>query len=109
VELAVEEILIEHTESRAAPTVTKYVSGSVKRNNLNTERLLTTVGRFDGEWRKELESYTKGERKNALDSVLSHRNNIAHGDPSDITYHRLAVYYESIKEIVTRLEEMCLE
>ncbi len=108
VEQSVEEILTAYAKKRSNDTVGRFVEESVRRNNLKSKRLLEHVARFDPEWSKELESYMKGERKDALDSVVDNRNNIAHGDPPGITYHRIALYYERVKEIVSRLDELCL-
>ena len=108
VEQSVEDILIAHAKRQSAPTVVNYVDGTVRRTNLNAERLLQVVGHFDGSWRKDLEAYMKGERKDALDSVVNHRNNIVHGEGTTISYQRIANYYASIKSILRRLDDLCL-
>lgn len=107
-EQSVRDILIEHATARAAPTVARYVEGSVGRRNLKTERLLQIVGSFSADWRKELEEYVNGERKDALDSVVANRNLIAHGEWTSISYHQLTEYYRNVKEIIVRLDTMCL-
>lgn len=72
---------------------------------LNAERLLQLVGRFDLNWRKELEEFIAGERKAALDSIVANRNQIAHGQSGDLTYARVQTYYANICEIVEFLRE----
>ena len=108
VEQSVEHMLIAHTAPRSSETVAKYVGASVGRTNLNAEQLLIVVGRFDAGWRRELEDYIRGERKDALDSVVNLRNRVAHGDPGVIAHRTLSIYYDRIKEILERLETLCL-
>lgn len=108
VEQAVEDILIEHSRVRSGTTVLKYVEDTVGRTNLNMERLLQALGRFDTVWREELDEYTKGERKDALDSVVKLRHNIVHGEGTGITYQRVSAYYANVKEILRRVDELCL-
>jgi len=63
------------------------------------------VGAFEREWRAELIKFLDGPRKDALDSVLSLRNKIAHGESVGLTYSRIQEYYLRVKEVVSFLEK----
>ena len=108
IEQSIEDILFEHARHRSGPTVVRYVGRTVDRTNLKAERLLETVGRFDGDLRKELERYMAGERKAALDSIMDHRNHVAHGEMTSISYYNLRRYYDNVKAIVKYVDELFL-
>lgn len=109
VEQSVEDILTAYARAQSSPAVTNYVGATVGRTNLNAERLLQAVGRFDVTWREAMEKFIEGERKAALDSIISLRHNVAHGDTGSVSYQRVSTYYARIKEIVRHLESLCLE
>ena len=84
-----------------------YVESRLGRlGNLNTEQLLQLVGSFDRDWHNKLEQFVIGERKDALDSVIANRNNIAHGESVSLTYMRIRDYYKRICEVVDFVDEL---
>ena len=107
VESVVSDIATDHCRNRSAPTVMSFVESRLRRPvNLNAEQLLQFVGAFNRDWRNELDRFIAGERKDALDSVVANRNNIAHGESVNLTYVRIRDYYRYICEIVEFLEEL---
>ena len=106
VETEISDLAMEHCRKQSSPTVTNYVESYLSRVGvLNGNRLLQLVGRFDSKWHQELEQFIMGERKDALDSIVANRNQIAHGQTVGITYARVQKYYESICQIVDFLRE----
>ena len=84
-----------------------YVESRLRRlGTLNTEQLLQFVGAFDPDWHNKLKQFVIGERKDALDSVIANRNNIAHGESVGLTYMRIRDYYKRICEVVDFVDEM---
>ena len=107
VESVVADIAADHCRNRSSQTVMNYVESRVARPGvLNTERLLQFVGLFNIEWRQMLEQYVAGERKDALDSVVANRNQIAHGESVNLTYARILEYYRNVCQVVDFVEEM---
>jgi hypothetical protein len=101
VETVVAQIAVEHCEKRAQPSVSNYAGAQLTRlQNVNSARLLQLMGFFDSSWGKEFEMFIDGKRKEALDSVVALRNEIAHEKHVGVTYVRICEYYSSIKEIV---------
>ena len=47
--------------------------------NAKMGKVLELVGCFSNEWKEELQDATEGELKDAIDSVVSNRRQIAHG------------------------------
>ena len=106
VETTISELAIAHCRNRSRPTVTRYIEHDLRRLGVpNAERLLQFVGRFDPNWREELKEFIAGERKDALDSVVANRNEIAHGRSVGITYSRVQDYYINVCQIVDFLRD----
>ena len=83
-----------------------FIENRLRRpGNLNTEQLLQFVGSFNPDWRSELEKFVAGERKDALDSVVANRNNIAHGESVSLTYVRIKDYYKYICEVLDFIDK----
>ena len=107
VESAISDIAADHCRHRSSTTVMNYVEGRLRRlGNLNTEQLLQFVGSFDPDWRNQLNKFVLGERKDALDSVIANRNNIAHGESVGLTYMRIRDYYKRICEVVDYVNDL---
>ena len=47
-------------------------------------------------------------RKNAIDSIMNVRNQIAHGGTTGITVHRVREYLERSVEVIEFIEDQCL-
>ena len=54
-----------------------------------------------------LEAYTEGGIKAAVNSIVTNRNKIAHGEDVSLGLAGLKDYYKSAKKLVERLEQMC--
>ena len=104
VENAVTALMTAYCRARSQPAVANYAAAQLNRlQNLNGERLMQIVGAFDPQWREDLIAFLDGPRKDALDSVLGLRNQIAHGESVGVTYVRIKEYYTRVKEIVSFL------
>jgi hypothetical protein len=101
VENAVAALTMSYCRDRSQPAVANYAGTQLRRlQNLNSERLLQVVGAFEQQWREDLHTFLEGPRKDALDSILGLRNQIAHGASVGLTYVRIKEYYTRVKEIV---------
>jgi hypothetical protein len=54
-----------------------------------------------------LEDYLIGQRKDALDSIIANRHQIAHGRDVGLSYIRMKNYYGEVKDIVAYLQAQC--
>ena len=108
IEVSIREILQEYTRTRASVEVGKYVNSQLEWfRNPNMERILQLVGAFSEEWRESLESETQGRIKLQVDSLVNHRNQIAHGRDVRISHTKLKEYYQSAQAVVELVEERC--
>jgi hypothetical protein len=107
-EKSVSELVLEHARRKGSPTLQRFVEGSTRRfANANMERVLTLLGSFDPDWRRDLESVLAVEHKDAVNSVVGLRNNIAHGGMAGVTYQRIAEYYVQVQHVVERIAAIC--
>lgn len=108
-EYAVRELVQEHARQQSSPSVQRFVEASTHRfTNANTEKLRQLLGKFDSDWGASIESFLVDERKEAVDSVVALRNNIAHGRSVGVTYIRIKEYYEIIQKVVEEIEHLCV-
>jgi len=101
-ETAVVECAGSYVARKSAPPVAAYASRALDRfANPNAERLLQLIGSFSADWRVSVEEFLVDERKEAVDSVVALRNQIAHGESVGVTYVRIKAYYDAVREVVS--------
>lgn len=107
-ETAVSELVLEHARRAGAATLQRFVESRTRHfANANSQRLLTLLGSFDPDWRMSLEALLIDDLKDAVDSVVSLRNKIAHGESVGITFQRIADYYDRVKRVVDLISDLC--
>jgi hypothetical protein len=105
----IEQVLIGGLESMVLRNgnrrVADYVSHHLSRiNNAKFEDILVALGRFDSSWRVHFETRTDTQTKDAIDSVVNNRNQIAHGGQVNISLVRFSQYYKTIKPFLLYLD-----
>jgi hypothetical protein len=97
----------EYVRFRASPTVANFAIKSTDRiSNLNTDRILGFLISFDPSWEVPLNALLVDEVKDAINSVVALRHGIAHGQPGDLTYERIARYYGQVKRAIAEIEKL---
>lgn len=100
IELALQDLYRQHAQTTANVT-SRYVSNQLKQfQNAKMEKICQLAGSFSEEWRTDLESKSSGELKDAIDSIVAQRHNIAHGRDSNITYSVLKEYYRNAWKVL---------
>lgn len=109
VENGIKELYSDYIKVSAQKPVADYAIAYLQTiQNPKAEKILTTVGAFKKEWRQQLEDFVSEKgRKDAIDSVMSNRNNIAHGKDVGITLVRLHDFYKKIIEVLEYIENQC--
>lgn len=103
IERSLQEIAYEYCKNRSQRDIHDFLDHSIGRlGNPNTNSLLDFVSRFSNDWRSNLEKNYSPELT-ALSSVVSHRNRIAHGYSSDISFVRIKEWYESSSRMMDHL------
>ena len=76
--------------------------------NANMERILQMAGIFSPAWRISIEAATTDEMKDAVDSILSNRDNIAHGGDVGLTIGTMKRYYGDALRVLELVENVVL-
>ncbi len=99
-ETALQYYYCEFSKSKAHPYVSDFAMANIKDFiNPKMEKILQLSGQFSKEWKEDLEAFASGERKDAVDSIVANRNNIAHGRSVSLTITRMKRYYEKALEV----------
>ena len=107
-EKCVYELVVDHARRKGAPSLLRFVDHKTKRfTNANARKLQELMGDFDPVWRSSLELSITDDLKDAVDSVVSLRNKIAHGESVGVTYIRIKDYYVRIKNVVALIADLC--
>jgi hypothetical protein len=107
-ETAICAIYGEFARKTASPYVANYVKCELDSfQNPRMGRILELTRAFNPLWADELETATEGELKDAVNSVVANRNQIAHGRDVGITYISIKNYYEDVVKVVDLIENMC--
>lgn len=108
VELALAALTVEHARKNGGPSLVRFVDVKTRRfANANAQRITELLGSFSTDWRTTLESFVVDERKAALDSLVSLRNRIAHGQSVDLTLSRVRDYFTEIQRVVEMVADLC--
>jgi len=109
IEKSLAEIALEHARRAGAPSVQRFVEKNTARfTNANSEKVLQLLGSFDPDWRSNVESILVDQYKDAFDSVVNLRHQIAHGVSVGVTYVRIREYFRAIKEVIEHIQDLCI-
>lgn len=107
-ENALADIFSEYVRTRAQPHVARFASNSLRKiQNPKASKFIDVVKGFNEEWADDLNRYLEEDnekRKNAIDSIMSNRHLIAHGQSSSITLGRVKGFLSSSIEVIEFIE-----
>lgn len=86
------------------PTATFVKSKMKTFTNINNKKLGDLLQSFHEDWLTSYNKLINEQLRNTLNTVISNRNSIAHGNPNNITFRSIENYYEEIKQIITHLD-----
>lgn len=105
VETSLFEFVSEHARTRAQPQIQRFVESRTRRiQNVKFQKLCDLMGAFSSAWRIDLEAFADPEQRDALNSVVSTRNEIAHGGSVGITFAQLEKHYKKILKLLSHCE-----
>lgn len=106
IENGVREIYSEYVTRTATARVASYVRSRLAAiQNPNSERLVQVTRSFDVAWATALESFMDDNgRKDAVDSIMNLRHQIAHGRNAGVSYVRVAEYLQRVIEVLEFVE-----
>jgi hypothetical protein len=102
-ENVIKELVAEYHNKTCKKSTANFVTEKIRYlTNIDDEKLLAFLKSFDVEWETQFKSKVSDQYLTSLSSVISQRNQIAHGNAngSNISYRTMVQYYTDLKEII---------
>lgn len=105
VENAVKTLISNYTEGSCPKRIESFVLRKIKTvTNLSDDKITEFLRNFSDEWARDFDNQISDKQRSSLNTVISNRNNIAHGQNDNISFHYMKQYYLDVKEIVVLLK-----
>lgn len=110
VEVAVAAILRDYAQARGDRRIAGYVASQLEWfTNPNGEKLASLLAEFDVVWRNRMLESITPEQGDALTSIHSIRNLVAHGRSTDVTLLRAREYAKAAYGVIEVIDRLCHE
>lgn len=107
-ENAIIEIYGDFVDNAPKPVANYARSQLSKIRNPNEQKFYEIAFSFNPSWAEDLRTFTDDSgRKDAIDSIINVRHQVAHGRDTNITIARLQEYYRRAVEVVDFIEDQC--
>jgi len=98
VESAILATLSEYGKRHGNDRISRYVEKTIERNDsLNCEKIEKILHQFDKDWCPEIKATTAPENIDAIDSLKTLRDQIAHGKQNGTGYSIVQHYFSSAR------------
>ncbi len=109
IETAVKHVLSEYARTHGDPRIRRFVERSVGHNNsLNCSKIQTVVDQFDTDWWSKVKEATSEEEREAVDSLKTLRDQIAHGKNNGTNFTTVADYCKKAKSFIRAFSRVVL-
>lgn len=109
VEISVRAILSEYARIRSNDQLKKFVHKTVSwENSLNVEKIEKILDRFDSDWVKKLNTKISPEEREAVNSLKTLRDDIAHGKHNGTGYMVVKRYFNEAVKVIKKLDKIVL-
>lgn len=110
IEQSVRTILSDFADDRSHDVVSSYVSSQLDYfNNPKAGRIEEVARRFNPQWADHIRDAVEGEIKEALNSIVANRHQIAHGRDVDLSFVRMKDFYDRATRAIDILDNLCSE
>jgi len=104
-ENVIKRLINIYCDGSSPQPIRNYIETEIKNiTNLSEEKLLKFLGKFSADWEDKVSRRLSDSHRSSLNSIISNRNNIAHGQTDSISPKIIEGYYIDIKEIVEILK-----
>lgn len=105
------EVYADFAKRAASPHVANFARQMLQSiYNPKSTRFVETARAFDPRWANELEGFLNKDgavRKNAIDSIMNNRHQIAHGRNTSISVARVRDYLDKAVDVIEFIETQC--
>ncbi|MBI4970103.1 MAG: hypothetical protein HZC25_18465 [Rhodospirillales bacterium] len=106
-ENAITELIVYYAQNRSAPEVSNFVEKQLDHwTNPNTEKIAQLFGQFSSDWFKVITSQLVDEKKDCINSLVSLRHKIAHGESVGTSLSQIKKYYKTVQDVVEFLSDI---
>jgi hypothetical protein len=107
IESSLKNLLNEYIQGTSPKNIQQFVYKKIKTiTNLKFEKLSETLALFSEKWKEDFVDMISDEQKASLNSIVSNRNNIAHGEIDSISFEIMKEYYKHARAVVDALKEI---
>lgn len=107
-EKSISELVVQHSRNIGVPTLQRFVHQRTKLfANAKTQKISDLLGDFDPDWKLKFDRHVAGEIRDAIDAVVSLRNQIAHGQSVGVTFATIADYYVRVQKATEFIADLC--
>ena len=108
VEKSVKLLYSDYVYKRSSPQISKFVGKKLGNfQNAKVEKIIELAKTFDDRWANDIEDFSQGLVKDAVNSIVSNRHNIAHGQDTRITVARVKAWHVESKKLIGIIEGHC--
>lgn len=94
------------TNSSQKPLVNYLLQDLKNITNLSDEKMQRLLNKFSSEWNDLYCNEITDQQRQSLNSIISNRNNIAHGQPCNISCSIIKQYYQDLKAVIIILKKI---
>lgn len=97
----------DYSAKKVPKQISRYMSLKFADiTNLKESKLRDILGQFSQEWQSDFEELIKNKQqlKSSLDSLITNRHSIAHGQHASLTLKMVRQYYEDVKTVIKELD-----
>jgi hypothetical protein len=106
-ENVIKNLIAIYVEKGSPKPVSNFVLQDIKGvTNLSGEKLSKFLAKFSTDWEDKFKDKITDKQIASLNSIISNRNSIAHGQQDNISYNAVSEYYLDLKEVVITLVEI---
>ncbi|MEE4208011.1 MAG: HEPN domain-containing protein [Parvularcula sp.] len=109
IENGLNHVLSEYGRRVGDVRIRRYVARTVSRHNsLNCKKIKDILEQFDPEWWRQIENNLSPADLEAVDSLKTLRDQIAHGRPNGTGFRTVEQYYSSAKRVISEISSVIL-
>ena len=106
-ENVLKSLVASYSEGSSPQAVSAYVQNTMKNvTNLSEDKLTKLLKKFNDDWELTFLDKVSDQQLESLNSLISNRNSIAHGQQDNISHRYIGQYYKDVKGIVLILKDI---
>lgn len=100
-------LVLNYAEGSSPKPISNFLNEDLKSiTNLSKEKLERLLKKFSNDWLQDFQSRVTERQMESLNSIISNRNSIAHGQQDSISYRVIEQYYNDLKEVINILKSI---